>query len=266
VDSQTGDRLGLTHSTYPGKAYWSPDGKLAFADRAGGSTRLVIFDPVRGTRRVVARHVCGDALVEPWSPDGRALALPVSPPRGGCNGHGGPEVAVADPAGGRMRRITHPRTTPVTWSRDGSGLLLAARDDSGPGSSRLVDPRTGKGAAVLSPIESLLAPGSWSKGRRFYAALAIYAADSAQSVVIVEGSLRRIRRTIVFGQQYAWSPRRQWLAVSEEKRIRVLDAETGRTVAVIPVQTLYGLGVQSLTWDPGGRSLLAVAAPSLGHD
>jgi hypothetical protein len=260
VDTRTGHRRLVEPATYPGKAYWGPHGSLAVADRKSGLTRLVVFDPASGTRRVVASHLCGDALVEPWSPDGRLLAISVSPPRGGCNGKGGSEVAVADAARGGMRRIAELHTTPVTWSRDGSRLLIAAR-----GGSRLADPDNGKGPAVLPSLGSLSAPGGWSRGRRFYAALT-RVASHAQAVAIVDGSLRRVRRTIIWGGEFAWAPQRQWLAVSEQERIRVLDAVTGRTVAVIPARTRYGFVVESLTWGQDGRSLIAVAAPSLGHD
>jgi hypothetical protein len=242
------------------------NGAQAFTDRRDGLTRLVVRDPATGTQRVVASHLCGDAFVDPWSPDGRSLAVAVSPPHGGCNGHGGPEVAVVDAVAGHMRRMSELHTTPVTWNRDGSRLLIAVGGRDPSGSSRLVDPRTGKGEPVLRQVGSLFPRGAWSQGRRFYAALTIHEAERSQAVVIVDGSLRYIRQTVLFGQQYAWAPRRQWLAVSEVRRIRVIDAVTGRTVATIPAHTPYGLAVESLRWDRSGRSLLAVAAPLLGHD
>jgi hypothetical protein len=259
VDTRTGSRRVLTSSFYPGRAYWGPGGTLAFADRRDGLTLLVVIDPASGKRRVVASHVCGDALVDPWSPDGRTLAIPVSPPGGGCNGDGGSEVAVTDAVHGGMHRIAELHTTPVTWNRDGSRLLI-----NGGSGSRLVDPRTGKGQGGLPSVGSL--PGSWSKGRRFYATLGLLPGGNTSALLIVDGSLQHVRYTIAFGAVFAWSPTRQWLAVSDQQRVTVLDAVTGRTVATIPARSPYGLSVWSLTWDRDGNSVVAVAAPALGHD
>jgi WD40 repeat protein len=222
-------------------------------------TRLVIFDPATGTRRVVASHLCGDNVVDPWSPDGRTLAIPVSPPHRGCNGHGGSVVAVAEPTRRGMRRIAKLGTTPVTWNRDGSRILIA---DRALGALRLIEPHSGKEHAAPSLSPSI--DGTWSKGRRLYAAL-----TPDQTVVILDGSLQHQLQVITFVQQYAWSPRRQWLAISEKGRIRILAADTGRTLTVIPARTPHGLSVQSLAWEPTGRALLALAQPEdapLGHD
>ena len=171
---------------------------------------------------------------------------------------------VAGKGGGEQRIAGPPGARPVAWSQSGSGLLVAVQDGLD-GVSRLVDLRTGKAQTVLRAV-SVLGPGAWSAGHRFYAAIAVDRASRRQVVVIVSGSLRRIVRTVVFGQQFAWSAKRQWLAISEEKRIRVLDAVTGRTVAAIPVDTLYGFGTLSLSWERNERSLIAAVGPSPGHD
>jgi WD40 repeat protein len=264
VDTRTGERRVVT--SHDGSADWGPRGMLAYTDRHGGLTRLVIFDPGAGTRRVVVSHVCGDTeLPWSWSPDGRRLAVAVSPPGAGCSGGGGSDVLVtAEEGGGRQRIVEPPSARPVAWTQNGSGLLIASREDGRDGSSRLVDLRTGKAETVL-PTVSVLRPGAWSAGHRFYAAIAIDRSSRKQVVVIVSGSLRRLVRVVVFGQVFAWSPKRQWLAVSEEKRIRVLNAVTGRTVAAIPVRTLYGFATWLLTWDPNGRSLIAAVGPSSGR-
>ena len=261
VDTRTGERRVVTSND--GSASWGPRGTLAFTDRHDGLTRLVIFDPAAGTRRVVASHLCGG---EPaWSPDGLRLAVAVSPPHGGCAGHGHSEVLVTDRDGGNRLRIAEPPSAqPVAWSQSGSGLLIAVQDGLD-GISRLVDLRTGKAETVLRTV-SVLRPGAWSAGHRFLAATAVDRASRRQVVVIVSGSLRRVVRAVVFGQQFAWSAKRQWLAVSEEKRILVLDAVTGRTVAAIPVHTLYGYGTLSLSWAQNERSLVAAVVPSIGHD
>jgi WD40 repeat protein len=107
-------------------------------------------------------------------------------------------------------------------------------------------------------------PGAWSARRRFLAAIATARSSRKQLVVIVSGSLRRLVRVVVFGQQFAWFPNGQWLAISDEKQIRVRDAVTGRTVVTIPVRTLYGFSTWSLGWDPNGRSLTVSIGPSTG--
>lgn len=260
VDTRTGERRVVTSDD--GSATWGPRGTLAFTDRHDGLTRLVIFDPAAGTRRVIASHLCGEPT---WSPDGRRLAVAVSPLGGGCGGHGHSEVLVLDDDGGGRQRIAEPPSArPVAWTQSGSGLLIAVQDGVD-AISRLVDLRTGKAQTVLRNV-SMFSPGAWSPGRRFFTAIAVERASRRQVVVIVNASLRRIVRTVVFGQQFAWSPKRQWLAITEAKRIRVLDAVTGRTAAAIPVSTLYGFGTLSLKWAPDERSLIAAVAPSLGHD
>ena len=117
---------------------------------------------------------------------------------------------------GRLRRVAGVHTTPVTWNRDGSRLLIAVGSSDPFGSSRLVDPRGTAGQAVLPSIGALLAPGAWAPGRRFYAALTRVLRSRSQAVAIVDGSLRRV-------------------------------------VALIPAVTPYGLSVRSLRWDRSGR-------------
>jgi dipeptidyl aminopeptidase/acylaminoacyl peptidase len=260
VDTRTGERRVVTSDD--GSASWGPRGTLAFTDRHDGLTRLVIFNPAAGTRRVIGSHLCGEPA---WSPDGRRLAVAVSPPGGGCGGQGHSEVLVLDDDGGGRQRIAEPPSArPVAWSQSGSGLLIAVQDGLD-AISRLVDLRTGKAETVLRKV-SMFGPGAWSPGRRFYAAIAVDRSSRKQVVVVVRGSLRRVVRTVAFGQQFAWSAKRQWLAITEGKRIRVLDAVTGRTVATIPVNTLYGYGTLSLAWGENERSLIAAVVPSVGHD
>jgi Tol biopolymer transport system component len=262
IDGRTRARRLLTSSLYAQTPYWSAAGTLAFVDRKSGLTHLVVFDPATRVRRVVASHVCGDALVDPWAPDGKSLAVAVSRPQTGCNGRGGTVVAVSDATRGRMRRITTPQTTPIAWSGDGSRLLIA---DRGADASRLVDVRTGKGAFVF-PAYGPLESGSWSNGRRYYAALAQDLARSEQTLVIADGAFRRIVKKLGYANLHTWAPRQQRLAVANQTSVRVLDAATGRTVATIPAQTPNGIVVQALAWDHNERSLTIVASPSLGHD
>jgi hypothetical protein len=264
IDTRTGAQRILTTSLYAQRPYWSATGKLAFTDRSGGLTRLVVFDPATSTRRVVASHVCGDALVDPWAPDGRSLAVAVSPPHTGCNGHGGSVVAVADAVRAQMRRITTPQTTPIAWTRDGTRLLIAVRD-SADATSRLIDPRTGKGHPVF-PSYGSLANGAWSTTHRFFAGLSINLANRRQVLLVVNGALTRVIESQAYPTLYAWAPRRQWLAIANHNSIRVLNALTGRFVATIPADTPNGLSLQSITWAHDGNALSIVASPSLGHD
>jgi hypothetical protein len=263
VNVRTGAGRVLTNSLYAQRPYWSSTGKLAFTDRAGGLTRLVVFDPATGKRRVVASHVCGDALVDPWAPDGTTLAVAVSPPRTGCNGHGGVVVAVADATRGHMRRITTPQSAPIAWTRDGSRLLIGAQDAAGTFTSHLIDPRTGEGS-VAFPSYGRLVEGIWSHDRRFFAALAF--TGTRQVLVLADGSFAGPVEELGEVTRYAWAPRRQLLAIASFKDIRVLDALSGRIVATVPATTTYGLVVLSIAWNRGGRSLRIEASPALGRD
>ncbi|MDX6629337.1 MAG: hypothetical protein QOH00_1583 [Gaiellales bacterium] len=264
VKAGSGTRQLLTTSLYAQRPYWSATGKLAFTDRAGGLTRLVVFNPATNTRRVVASHVCGDALVDPWAPDGNDLAVAVSSAHTGCNGHGGVVVAVSDATSGRMRRITGPQSAPIAWTRDGSQLLIATRDTTGSATSRLINPHTGKGRVAFPSYEPLVG-GAWSPAHRFFAALATNASRQ-QVLVIVGGSFTGPVKALGYATLYAWAPRRQLLAIATRTNIRVFDPSTGLVLTMIPAHTPYGLVVQSLVWDHSERTLRIAALPSLGHD
>ena len=150
VNARTGARRLLTTSLYAQRPSWSSTSKLAFTDRGNGLTQLVVFDPATSTRRVVASHVCGDMLVDPWAPDGTTLAVAVSPAHSGCNGHGGVVVAVSDATHGHMHRITSPPSAPIAWTQDGSKLLIETRDSAGAATSRLINLRRTSCAAGCS--------------------------------------------------------------------------------------------------------------------
>jgi WD40 repeat protein len=232
-------------------------GPIAYADRQGGLTRVVTFTPPSNKERVVASHVCGDAFtVDPWSPDGRSLAIGVSPAGGGCGGHGGVQVAVWK--SGKLRRVGPLPSYVVTWSGDGSRLLVAAR-----GGSLLIDPRSGKGRKVLQSVQ--LGPGAWSRGRRAFAS---HATDGShrEVVVLTDRDFRRVVRSVLWGTQFAWSPREQLVAVSDGTAIRVIDGRNGKDAAVIPVRAPNGFVAYSVAWSPDGRALTLVASPALGHD
>jgi hypothetical protein len=264
VTARTGARRLLTTSRYAQRAYWSSAGRLAFTDRAGGLTLLVVFDPATNTRRVVASHVCGDALVDPWAPNGQLLAVAVSPAHTGCNGHGGVVVAVSDARAGHMRRVTHPQSAPIAWTRDGSRLLIATQDSKGAATLRLINPRTGKGRVAFSSYEPFVG-GTWSPAHRFFAALTA-SAGHEQGLVIVDGPFTGPVKALGYAALYAWAPRRQLLAIATQTNIRVLNASTGRVLTTIPAHTPYGVAVQSLVWDYNERTLRIDAIPSLGHD
>jgi hypothetical protein len=167
-----------------------------------------------------------------------------------------------------VRRLTGPNTSFVAWNADGSRILVSVLtpNTASFGTSRLVDPQTGEGRDVLPSTGALLG-GSWSRGRPFYAAVSVDPVSRAQGVVIVDGSFGRVRRSVRFGSLYAWSPRAQVLAVATASDVRMIDAATGRVLAVIPAHTPRGLSVTALRWAPDGRSLLIAALPTaLFHD
>ena len=87
IDLRTGARRRLTSTWYAQRPAWSSTGLLAYTDRKDSLTRVVVLNPATGRSRVAASHVCGDALPALWSPDGRLLAVAVSRPHSGCNGH-----------------------------------------------------------------------------------------------------------------------------------------------------------------------------------
>jgi hypothetical protein len=267
IDLRTGARRRLTGTWYAQHPAWSPKGLLAYTDRKDGLTRVIVLDPATGRSRVAASHVCGDLLPALWSPDGSLLAVAVSRPHSGCNGHDASSVvAIAKARGGPMRRISTQRSVPVTWTRDGSALLVAVYDPANGaagGSSLLVDAKTGR-ARPVSGLLSTIGAGSWSAGRHFYAAFTIEA--GRQALAILDGSLKHVVRTVPFVTQFAWAPRMQWIAVATQDGVSVVSATTGRTLSTIPAVTPYGLSVQSLAWSPDGRSITMIAAPAAGHD
>jgi Tol biopolymer transport system component len=226
---------------------------------------LVVADALTGRSCIVASHACGDAQADPWSPDGRTLALVVSSPHHGCNGPGLTQVAVTDAARGGMRRITPAPSTFVTWSSDGRQLLVQRSPRSSTDMTMaLADPRTGRLRRVAACC-SAFAGGSWSHDRRHFATRAVVRATHLQEVVVFDPRFVRDRR-LGSASAFAWGPRADLLGVADDHGVRVLDAATGRQAASIPASTPYGLAVQSLAWSPDGRSLLMVASPAAGHD
>ena len=165
-----------------------------------------------------------------------------------------------------MRRISTQRSIPVTWTRDGSALLVAVYDPANGatgGSSLLVDPKTGH-ARPVSGLLSTIGTGTWSEGRRFYAAFTIE--QGRQALAVLDGALKHVVRTVPFVTQFAWAPKKHWIAVVSQDGVSVVSVTTGRTVSTIPAVTPYGLSVQSLAWSADGHSITIIAAPAAGHD
>lgn len=115
-------RTGAAPAPLPRAGLVAPGGRYRLDPASAG---VVVVNTRTGARRVLtATHLCRDALADPWSPDGRWLAVPVSAPGDGCSAYG-PEAAVVEVEQGRLRRVAGVHTTPVTWNRDGSRLLIA---------------------------------------------------------------------------------------------------------------------------------------------
>jgi Tol biopolymer transport system component len=117
---------------------FSPDGaRLAFHrfyDDTGRSVLLVASADGAGERAIAERRVPAQygAWIS-WSPDGRRLAALARSP--GLRN----TIAVVDPATGREHAVTQDTWALVfglTWTPDGSGLLLAGRRHAG-GASRI---------------------------------------------------------------------------------------------------------------------------------
>jgi hypothetical protein len=264
IDGQRMTRRILSEPEYTRVAYWSSRGLLAFTTRRSDVELLVVLDPVRNVRRVVASGVC-DASSDPWSPDGTTLAVSVSMPHRGCDGSRQTVVGVSKAMGGAMRRIAKPPTVPIAWTRDSRRLLVEARRPSGASVVRLVDPRTGTGPRVLSSYSTLGRGGIWSNGHRFFALAAINNRQHGE-LLLIDGSLRRRVALFTYPRQFSWSQTGQLLAIATDTSIKVFDAAVRRTIATIPIHAPYGIGVESITWARDGQTVDIVAAPSLDHD
>jgi hypothetical protein len=154
----------------------SPDGRLVAA--VDGAS--VVLGGVRGgPMRVVLRGDCTSACpygADPsyaWSPDGERLAAAANPQKGATL------LKLADRDGRVIRSFVLPRTNPgygerafhnvVSWSPDGSRLLLRRSDDYGPTSLEALDVGTGKLRAVMSLSGCSRERVSWSPDARFLA-------------------------------------------------------------------------------------------------
>lgn len=112
-------RRGVASRVF-GSPEWSPDGTaLAFTRSVTESVDVMIVQPLRGSKRVVAR---GFFLQYEWSPDGRWIAYTNSP-----DDH--TELFVVQPNGAHRHRISRDAGR-FAWSPDGKQLAFSVRDGS----------------------------------------------------------------------------------------------------------------------------------------
>jgi hypothetical protein len=173
--SLAGERLRVPDRLRASPQGLSPDGRLVAAvDEAA-----VEMGSVRGgPMRVVLRGDCDSCPfgADPsyaWSPDGERLAVALNPQEGATL------LKLVDRNGRVVRSFTLPRTDPeyrervfhnvLSWSPDGSRLLLRRSTNYGPSSLDAVDVRTGKLGPLLSLYPCSRESVSWSPNGRFLA-------------------------------------------------------------------------------------------------
>jgi eukaryotic-like serine/threonine-protein kinase len=152
-------------------ATFSPDGsRLAFVRGTGPGTTAVVVTNADGSgeRRLATvteprafRINYGERVGPAWSPDGRAIAVPMEEPEGLV-------VATVDAADGSVRVLGSrhwPSMRRVGWLADGSGVLAAVAENAG----------------AFSPHQVWLIPISGAEPRRITSDLNNYAGMSTTS-------------------------------------------------------------------------------------
>jgi Tol biopolymer transport system component len=201
----------LTHTA--GGEYnpaWSPDGtQIAFASNRSGLFKIYVMRADgRGVRLVAPRRSGGGGSYTPaWSPDGRWLAFSSS-----AATPENPEIYIAHPDGGGLRRLTHTKGNVdtlgddswPTWSPDGTRIVFSS-NRTGEGEVWIMN-ANGSGQKRLAglPHRDDWAP-TWSPDGARVAFYSLDAVGRAQLYTVRPngGGLTRLG---VSGQDPAWVP------------------------------------------------------------
>lgn len=258
---------------------WSGSSRRVVLAMLGGSTPVTATMRSDGSDLVIhARSPVHDLTLVPaaWAPDGGMMVFEgwsaTDPSRDG--------VYTGLPDGRNLFRVTHAlgrRDRPLSFSPDGSHLLIYRRASGRTSATLEVIGRDGSGEVRLTPPGAhewccyFGQPGSWSPdGRRI--AFAAYqpglAADPSRSAVFVadaDGSHRhRISAWGGWTPNLQWSPDGRWIAFERLNRYSAHDLfiihPDGTGERMIPTGT--DGGSCCVTWSPEGSELLYQHGPN----
>jgi WD40 repeat protein/tRNA A-37 threonylcarbamoyl transferase component Bud32 len=239
-DTATGAQRRLDLEGPPGRVT-----SLAFRDNAllaVGDARgaIGLFEVARGRRLVLLEGHTRDVACLAWSAGGKALAS------GSADG----TVRLWDPEGGPERAplTGHEGTvTFVTFTADGKGLVSGGSD----GSVRLWDAAGGKQQSHLyqQPQTLAIVCGNLGPDGR---TLAWGNSDGGAFLFDVSRQQILTHLGAVESKAIAYSPDGQTVAVGSYRRVRLLDAATGRELAALPVPAPW---VRAVAFSPDGQTL-----------
>ena len=260
---------------------WSPDGKRLACSGAAG---VRVWEVETGKAPFQRKDDLESCSFVQWSPDGRALAVGLSARRG---------VAVVEVAAdGKLRGLQDFGTSIAAWSPDGktiarasdflrlydaatgkrlqslgeagylksfawspTGPALATNDEDSQTLLRGVD--TGE---VFATLKGSSSPLAWSPDGK------TAVTGGPDHVLILWESSGKMRGTLSGHQGnvsvVAWSPDGKRLASSssEEKRVRLWDAERGAQIRALGP---FAGPAEKVRWSPDGR-LVAFNVPGVG--
>jgi WD40 repeat protein/tRNA A-37 threonylcarbamoyl transferase component Bud32 len=240
--------LGTDAEARTTRAAFTPDGRWAVLDDAGGAVR--VWDVATATEFHPLGAEAG-ARLPALSPDGAALAYATDDAR----------IVVCDPATGRARLTLTGHTAPIdtlAFSADGTRLVSTGYDRT----ARIWDPRTGvpvrtfqapAGSTlplVLSPDLRLVAVRSPNGASAGTAAPRVWDLETGRAAVPLDGPLGRIS-ALRFG------PTGDRLVASEcypNNTLRLWDARTGRLIATM---NGHENAISHLTFSPDGSRIVS---------
>lgn len=150
VDPQTHEQRRVTSFGTNCSADWSPDGtRLALSLGDGHISDIYVTTLDAHGRRLTDSQTI--AVRPVWSPNGKRIAYTVMSPPGQESTDAG--IYVAEPDGTQKKRVSSLPTYGVSWSPDGTKLLLQAI-----GAVYLVDAEGGDPVKIRVPTRDLLDP------------------------------------------------------------------------------------------------------------
>ena len=148
IDLQTGEQRRMTSFGKNCSAAWSPDGThlaLSLGDNLTSDVYITTLD-AHGRRITDSQTI---AITPVWSPNGKKIAYTVMPAPGKESSDAG--VYIVDADGSQKKRVTGLSTYGVSWSPDGTKLLLQVI-----GAVYLVDAEGGDPVKIRVPTNDLL--------------------------------------------------------------------------------------------------------------
>lgn len=237
-------------STFAG-AEPSPITEILFT--SGTPAQLRILNTSTGSVRQITKGTLAHRHAT-WSPDGRRIAFLGVP-----QGMEDASLYVVDAGGQGAKRVASAaslRSKPA-WSPDSTRIAFLSHEVDA-GAEVVIVGRDGDNARPLTNDGSPKTALSWSHDGRHLVFVASY--GGVGEVTIIDAS-SEVTKTIGFGSQPRWSPRRSVVAyiartLNGRQRITAFDVQSGQSHSLLA--TPAGQWLRDPSWSLDGRHLAVV--------